>query len=85
MSRRIVLLLALAALAVPVWAAPMTTLRIEVKSAAGKPVERASVVVRFVEGRSIIKLRQEDQNQLGTAHEPGRCREETRRFRRAKS
>jgi hypothetical protein len=36
--------------------APMTRLRIEVKNLQGKPVDRASVVVRFVEGRSIVKL-----------------------------
>ena len=34
----------------------MTRLRIEVKSLGGKPVERASVIVRFVEGRSVIKF-----------------------------
>lgn len=34
----------------------MTTLRIEVKTLSDKPVERASVVVRFVEGHSVIKL-----------------------------
>jgi len=34
----------------------MTKLQIEVKTHAGKPVERASVVVRFIEGRSVIKL-----------------------------
>ena len=34
----------------------MTTLRIEVKTLGGAPVERASVIVRFVEGRSIAKL-----------------------------
>jgi len=37
-------------------APPMTTLRIEVKTLSDKPVERASVVVRFVEGHSVIKL-----------------------------
>ena len=38
-------------------AAPMTKLRIEVKKASTqKPVEQASVVVRFVQGRSTIKL-----------------------------
>jgi len=36
--------------------AQTTKLRIEVKNTEGKPVERASVVVRFVEGRSIVKL-----------------------------
>jgi hypothetical protein len=39
------------------WAGPpMTKLTVEVKSLEGKPVERASVIVRFVEGRSVIKL-----------------------------
>src|SRR5690348_1422527 len=37
-------------------AAPMTRLNIVVKSQSGKPVDRASVVVRFVEGHSVIKL-----------------------------
>ncbi len=35
---------------------PMTRLRIEVRNYNNKPVERASVVVRFVEGRSPAKL-----------------------------
>ena len=35
---------------------PMTTLRIEVKTLADKPIDRASVIVRFVEGRSKMKL-----------------------------
>ena len=36
---------------------PMTTLSIEVKSAeSGKPVERASIVVKFVSGRDKLKL-----------------------------
>ncbi|MBI1790761.1 MAG: carboxypeptidase regulatory-like domain-containing protein [Acidobacteria bacterium] len=35
---------------------PMTKLRVEVKTQAGRPVDRASVVVRFVEGRSVVKL-----------------------------
>ena len=34
----------------------MTRLRVEVKNVSGKPVERAAVVVRFVEGRSVAKL-----------------------------
>ncbi len=37
-------------------APPMSKLRIEVKSLSDKPVDRASVVVRFVEGRSVTKL-----------------------------
>lgn len=35
----------------------MTKIRVEVRKAANdKPVDRASVIVRFVEGRSVIKL-----------------------------
>ena len=33
-----------------------TTLRVEVKTLSGRPVERASVVVKFVGGRSIKKF-----------------------------
>lgn len=35
---------------------PMTNLKVHVTNVSGKPVDRASVVVQFVEGRSIIKL-----------------------------
>lgn len=35
---------------------PMTKLRIEVKTHTDKPVERASVIVRFVKGRSPLKF-----------------------------
>jgi hypothetical protein len=34
----------------------MTTLTISVKSKSGKPVEYASVIVKFVKGRSAVKL-----------------------------
>jgi hypothetical protein len=45
------------ALALPLLAeAPMTTLTIAVKNESGKPVEHASVVVRFIRGHSVIKL-----------------------------
>ncbi len=48
---------AIAAFALPGWAEPpMTKLRIEVKNENDKPIDRASVIVRFVEGRSILKL-----------------------------
>ena len=53
------LLLAIALMAVALFSpasAQTTKLRIEVKSAEGKPVDRASVLVKFVEGRSIVKL-----------------------------
>jgi hypothetical protein len=35
---------------------PMTSLRIEVANDIGKPVDRAAVIVRFVRGRSVVKL-----------------------------
>ena len=56
--RKVWTLVAALALAVAPLAAdpPMTKLRIEVKNLSGKAVERASVVVRFVEGRSVAKL-----------------------------
>ncbi|MBM3796874.1 MAG: carboxypeptidase regulatory-like domain-containing protein [Acidobacteria bacterium] len=34
----------------------MTALQIEVKNGDGKPIDRASVLVRFVEGRSKVKF-----------------------------
>ena len=37
-------------------AAEMTKLTIVVKTKADKPIDRASVVVRFVEGHSVVKL-----------------------------
>jgi Carboxypeptidase regulatory-like domain len=37
-------------------AAPMTKINIVLKDQAGKPVDRASVVVNFVQGHSIVKL-----------------------------
>ena len=36
--------------------APMTRLEIQVTTQGGKPIDRAGVVVRFVEGRSVVKL-----------------------------
>jgi hypothetical protein len=44
------------ALALPMLAADMTTLTISVKSPGGKPVENASVIVKFVKGRSKAKF-----------------------------
>jgi hypothetical protein len=35
---------------------PMTKLNITVKTQSGRPLDRAAVVVRFVEGHSIVKL-----------------------------
>jgi hypothetical protein len=44
------------ALFLPLLGADMTTLTISVKSPSGKPVEYASVIVKFVKGRSAAKL-----------------------------
>jgi hypothetical protein len=51
------LVIGLLALAIPVLAdPPMTTLRVEVTTQKDRPVDRASVVIDFVEGRSIAKF-----------------------------
>jgi len=51
-------LLFLLVLAFPILAddVPMTRLRVDVQTKSGKPIDRASVIVKFVEGRSAIKL-----------------------------
>src|ERR1035437_10775595 len=49
-----VLLASLAAIALA--AAPMPKINIVLKDQAGKPVDHASVVVRFVQGHSVVKL-----------------------------
>jgi len=46
----------LASLAASALAAPMTKINIVLKDQAGKPVDHASVVVRFVQGHSVVKL-----------------------------
>jgi Carboxypeptidase regulatory-like domain len=71
-------LLLLAALILPLLAeTPMTTLTIQVKSPGGKPVENASVIVKFVKGHSVVKLGKSTRkewelrtNQEGTAKIP---------------
>src|SRR5579862_1957360 len=52
----VVSLLLLGVLCAGALAAPMTKINIVVKNQGGKPVDRASVVVRFIQGHSIIKL-----------------------------
>jgi len=44
------------ALLSPILGADMTTLTISVKSPGGRPVEGASVIVKFVKGHSVTKL-----------------------------
>jgi hypothetical protein len=46
----------LAAFAAAAAAAPMTKITIVLKDQAGKPVDHGSVVVRFVQGHSVVKL-----------------------------
>jgi hypothetical protein len=56
LPRLVVCAVLLAGLAAGVMAAPMTKINIVVKNQAGKPVDHASVVVRFVQGHSVVKL-----------------------------
>src|SRR4051812_34509206 len=57
MLLRIVAALGLLALAPLGFAdTPMTKLKIDVRTLGDKPVDRAAVIVQFVEGRSIVKL-----------------------------
>jgi hypothetical protein len=57
MWTRRAILLAGSSVALPLLAAPPETrLRVEVTNHKGDPVDRASVIVRFVEGRSVKRL-----------------------------
>src|SRR5687767_1026392 len=39
------------------WAdTPMTKLKVEVRTLGDKPIDRAAVIVNFVQGRSVVKL-----------------------------
>ena len=38
----------------------MTRLKVEVQTLGGKPIDRAAVIVKFVEGRSVVKLGKKD-------------------------
>jgi hypothetical protein len=50
-------MLAAASVVLPLYADDETTrLNVEVQTLSGKPIDRASVIVNFVEGRSIVKL-----------------------------
>jgi hypothetical protein len=53
---RVVLLIIAGLLAVPAFAKDLSTVEIKVTNLSGKPVDRASVVVKFVKGRSAIKM-----------------------------
>ncbi len=54
--KRLVTLLIVAMLAVPVLAVEMTKIQVKVTNLDGKPIDRASVIVRFVSGHSVVKL-----------------------------
>ena|ERR1017187_6362324 len=43
-------------LALPLLAADMTKIQVKVMNLDGKPVDRASVIVKFVSGHSVVKL-----------------------------
>lgn len=50
------LVLSLALCVSTIFAGETTKITVKVTSLTGKPVDRASVVVKFVEGRSVVKL-----------------------------
>ncbi len=53
---KLALVLLCAGLALPAAAGDMTKLRVEVTNLEGKPVDRASVIIKFIEGRSAVKF-----------------------------
>jgi hypothetical protein len=58
MRTRLLALFVVFALAVPVLAdPPMTKLRVEVKTHSDRPIDRASVIIRFLEGFNPIKMK----------------------------
>ncbi len=64
---RVITLVIAGLLALPALAVDMTKLRVKVTNDMGKPVDRASVIVRFVEGRSVVKLGKKIRTQWETA------------------
>jgi len=57
MLSRFLLLTALLFAIPAAWAAvPMTKINVQVTSQGGRPIERADVVIKFVKGRSVVKL-----------------------------
>ena len=56
MWSRLGLMLLLTAVAVLADDTPMSRIRVQVENLKGKPVDRASVIVNFDEGRSLVKL-----------------------------
>ena len=57
MRGRLLLVPALALFASGLFAGtPMTNLTVEVKTLGGRPIDRAAVIVKFIKGRSYVKL-----------------------------
>ena len=55
MSRLVTLMIA-GMLTLPLMAVDMTKIQVKVTNLDGKPIDRASVIVRFVSGHSVVKL-----------------------------
>jgi uncharacterized GH25 family protein len=53
---RVLSLFVMGVLSLPLAAGDMAKIRVKVTNNNGKPVDRAGVIVRFVEGRSVAKL-----------------------------
>ena len=78
-------LLLIGLLALPGFAADLTKLKVVVTNMSGKPVDRADVVVKFVEGRSVVKFGRKIRTQLGDAHVAGWHGRSARGFPKARS
>lgn len=53
---KLVTLLVAGMLVIPAFAAEMTRLQVKVTNLDGKPIDRASVIINFVKGRSTVKM-----------------------------
>jgi hypothetical protein len=65
--RRVIPMVIAGLLALPLVAGDMTKIQVKVTNLSGKPVDRASVIVRFIEGRSVVKLGKKIRTQWETA------------------
>jgi hypothetical protein len=54
--KRVLSIFVMGVLSLPLAAVDMAKIRVKVTNENGKPVDRAGVIVRFVEGRSVVKL-----------------------------
>ena len=65
--RRVISMVIAGLLALPLLAGDMAKIQVKVTNLSGKPVDRASVIVRFIEGRSVVKLGKKIRTQWETA------------------